>query len=163
MKNDLLTKMLWRELEYYQTVPHAIPILIDGYLYFRNILNPADSMTLYRHPAEGVKDLGEVPIITDATEIIFSLNDIIKFYKNYALRDQRIKQFCEKITEMVKTGDHQSLFHSFQINKVDNEFGKVNLAVIVIDTEQTGSSFDIVVKDLDQDVLMPVLILNSDG
>ena len=51
MKNDLLTKMLWRELEYYQTVPHAIPILIDGYLYFRNILNPADSMTLYRHPA----------------------------------------------------------------------------------------------------------------
>lgn len=64
---------------------------------------------------------------------------------------------------MVKTGDHQSLFHSFQLNKVDNEFGKVNLAVIVIDTEQTGSSFDIVVKDLDQDVLMPVLILNSDG
>ena len=104
-----------------------------------------------------------MPIITDATEVIFSLNDIIKFYKNYALRDQRIKQFCEKITEMVKTGDHQSLFHSFQINKVDNEFGKVNLAVIVIDTEQTGSSFDIVVKDLDQDVLMPVLILNSDG
>ena len=48
MKNDYLTKMLWREQEYYQNVPHAIPMLVDGYLYFRKIDNPADSLTLYR-------------------------------------------------------------------------------------------------------------------
>ena len=33
----------------------------------------------------------------------------------------------------------------------------------MIDTEQNGTSFDIIVKDLDQQLLTPVLILNSDG
>jgi protease II len=46
---------------------------------------------------------------------------------------------------------------------VDSDYGKANLAVIVVDTEQSGTAFDIIVKDLDQNVLMPVLILNSDG
>ena len=64
---------------------------------------------------------------------------------------------------MVKTGDHFALIHSFQTYKVDSEVGKANLAVIVLDLEGSGKSFDIVVKDLDQDLLMPVLILNSDG
>ena len=49
------------------------------------------------------------------------------------------------------------------MHSVDSEFGKANLAVIVLDTEQKGKSFDIILKDLDQDILMPVLILNSDG
>jgi len=63
--------------------------------------------------------------------------------------DARIKDFCEKITEMVKTGDHFALIHSFQTYKVDSEIGKANLAVIVLDLEGSGKSFDIVVKDLD--------------
>jgi protease II len=48
MKNDYLTKQIWREQDYYQNVPHALPMLIDNYLYFRRIDNPADSLTLYR-------------------------------------------------------------------------------------------------------------------
>ena len=46
---------------------------------------------------------------------------------------------------------------------MDSDYGKANLAVIVVDTEQSGTAFDIIVKDLDQNALMPVLILNSDG
>lgn len=90
MKNDYLTKMLWREQEYYQKVPYAAPMLIDGYLYFRRIDNPADSMTLYRRPAAG-QDLGETPELDDAVETIFSLNDLITFYSKYAVYDPRIK------------------------------------------------------------------------
>ena len=67
MKNDYLTKMLWREQEYYQNVPHAIPMLIDGYLYFRKIDNPADSLTLYRRPSSG-QNLGEIPQLDDNVE-----------------------------------------------------------------------------------------------
>lgn len=110
-------------------------MLIDDYLYFRKIDNIADSLTLYRRPALG-QDLGEVPLIdSPEVEIMFSLKDLIQFYKTYALYDERIKDFCEKITEMVKTGDHHSLLHSFQIHKVDNDIGKANLAIIVFDTE----------------------------
>jgi hypothetical protein len=58
MRNDYLTKIIWREQEYYQKVPRALPLLIDSYLYFRRIDNPADSLTLYRIQAEG-RDLGE--------------------------------------------------------------------------------------------------------
>jgi hypothetical protein len=53
MKNDYLTKMIWREQEYYQNVPFATPMLIDDFLYFRKIDNIADSLTLYRRPAQG--------------------------------------------------------------------------------------------------------------
>ena len=113
MKNDYLTKMIWREQEYYQNVPFATPMLIDDFLYFRKIDNIADSLTLYRRPAQG-QELGEVPSIDGPeVEIMFSLKDLIKFYGTYAVYDDRIKEFCEKITQMVKTGDHHSLLHSF--------------------------------------------------
>jgi hypothetical protein len=49
------------------------------------------------------------------------------------------------------------------MHSLDTEFGKANIAVIMLDTEQNGISYDIIVKDLDQNILMPVLILNSDG
>lgn len=163
MKNDYLTKQIWREQDYYQYVPHALPMLIDGEVYFRKIDNPADSLTIYKTKQTGKTDLGEIPELDDSCKIVFNLQDLITFYERYAVYDPRIKDFCEKITEMVKTGDHAALLHSFQTHSVDSEIGKANLAVIVLDTEGTGKSFDIIVKDLDQNVLMPVLILNSDG
>jgi hypothetical protein len=63
----------------------------------------------------------------------------------------------------VKLGDHQNLLHSFQIHKISNEFGNANLVVLAFDLSQTGKSFDLLVKDLDQDMLAPVLILSTDG
>ncbi len=148
MKNDYLTKQLWREQDYYQHVPHALPMLIDGELYFRKIDNPADSLTLYKSKQKPGTDLGEIPSLDDA-KIVFCMKDLITFYQQYAVYDARIKDFCEKITEMVKTGDHFALIHSFQTYKVDSEIGKANLAVIVLDLEGSGKSFDIIVKDLD--------------
>ena len=52
----------------------------------------------------------------------------------------------------------------FQINElVDTEFGTARLAVLAFDTEQNGKSFDLIVKDLETNQLLPVLILNTDG
>lgn len=105
-KAELTSQMLWRELDYYLPVYRALPILIDKHLYFRNIDNAADCLTLYRHPVHDNTDLGENPRITEETEVVFDLNDIISFYERYAEHDSRIKQFCEKITDRVKVGDH---------------------------------------------------------
>ena len=48
----MLTKQLWREQEYYQTVPVVKPIRIDDYIYYRRMDNIADSLTLYRFPVD---------------------------------------------------------------------------------------------------------------
>ena len=52
MRSDMLTKQLWREQEYYQTVPVVKPIRIDDYIYYRRMDNMADSLTLYRFPVD---------------------------------------------------------------------------------------------------------------
>ena len=65
---------------------------------------------------------------------------------------------------MVRVGDTESLLYSFQINELeDSEFGTARITVLAFDTEQNGHSYDLLVKDLEQDILLPVLILNTDG
>ena len=94
-------------------VPRALPLLIDSHLYFRRIDNPADSLTLYRIAAEG-RDLGESPSIDfPGVETVFSLKDLIAFYEKYSMYDERIKVFCEKVTERVKLSEHEDLLYSF--------------------------------------------------
>jgi len=46
---------------------------------------------------------------------------------------------------------------------VDTEYGTARLAVMAFDTEQNGRSYDLLIKDLDQNLLLPILILNTDG
>lgn len=46
---------------------------------------------------------------------------------------------------------------------MDTEYGTARLAVIAFDTEQNGRSYDFLIKDLDQNLLLPILILNTDG
>ena len=88
-------------------------MLLDHYLYFRKIDNPADSLTLYRRKADGL-DPGETPSIDAPNlETIFSLQDLVNFYEKYALFDPRIKSFGEKITERIKLNDHNDLIYSF--------------------------------------------------
>lgn len=82
-------------------------MLIDGYLYFRSIDNPADSLTIYKRILDNAIDIGEMPSLGDPlVETVFSLKDLIHFYDKYAVYDERIRLFCEKVTDMVKTGDH---------------------------------------------------------
>ena len=87
-------------------------------------------------------------------EIIFHFSDLFSYYEAHALKDGRIKTFVEKLKEFVEQMEYQPL-HFFQIS--DND----NYCVLIFDTEQNGKSFDIVVKDLSSDKLMPVLILNA--
>ncbi len=48
-----------------------------------------------------------MPSLADPlVETVFSLKDLVSFYERYAVHDERIRLFCEKVTAMVKTGDH---------------------------------------------------------
>ena len=74
-------------------------------------------------------------------EKVFSLRDLQGLYEGFAEHDPRVKEFVEKVTEMVRVGDTETLFHSFQINELkDTEFGTARLAVLAFDTEQNGHS-----------------------
>lgn len=55
LKYDYLTKALWRELEYYKLSPRGLPVVLDNYIYYRRIDNPAESLTLYRFPVDEIK------------------------------------------------------------------------------------------------------------
>ena len=101
--------------------------------------------------------------MTFPEEEVFTLRDLTRLYEKYARHDSRIKEFVEKITEFVRLQSHQPL-HSAQINElVDTEYGTARIAILVFDTEQNGQSFDILVKDLEQNELLPVLIVGTDG
>ena len=52
VKYDYLSKTLWRELDYYKVVPRALPILLDEFIYYRRIDNPAECLSLYRFPVD---------------------------------------------------------------------------------------------------------------
>ena len=130
MKNDYLTKSIWREQDYYSHVPLATPVVIDDYFYFRKIDNAADCLSIYRRATLG-QDVGEVP--SGDSETVFSLKDLVLYYEQYGKFDERIRTFCEKVTELVKLGDHQNLLHSFQIHRISNEFGNANLVVLAFD------------------------------
>jgi hypothetical protein len=80
-------------------------------------------MTLYRFPLEELRERGlkeaDVPLMkinhdndpefkaetieTFPEEVVFSIGDLKEFYSNFAMRDQRIKDFVERITEQVMT------------------------------------------------------------
>jgi hypothetical protein len=87
-------------------------------------------------------------------EQVFNFGDLVEFYKNFALKDERIKEFVERIKEYVEQMNHQPL-HYFQLSQDDN------YCVLIFDTERNGKSFDIIVKDLSINKLMPVIILNA--
>lgn len=46
---------------------------------------------------------------------------------------------------------------------IETEYGTARFAVLALDIEQNGHSFDLIVKDLETGQLLPVLILNTDG
>jgi protease II len=52
--------------------------------------------------------------------------------------------------------DYEPL-HSFQISS------DMNLAALAFDTDMNGNSFDILIKDLSINRLMPVILRNTDG
>ena len=106
LKTDVLTKLMWREQEYYQPVGNLIPSVIDDYVYFRQLNNAADSLSLYRMSKTQVEDIGEVPSDLGKAETVFGVGDLVSLYEKYGKLDERIKEFCEKVTDAVRTGDH---------------------------------------------------------
>ena len=99
---------------------------IGEYIYYRRTGNPADNLTLYRFPVDELQRYGlaqsEVPYLKapseDADEeelekfealerdfpeeVLFSLEDLVEYYRDFALADERIKDFVERIKEFVE-------------------------------------------------------------
>ena len=123
LKNDFLHKQLVREQEFYQQVQRVLPLRIGDYIYYRRVDNPADAITLYRFPLDELKrrgySEGEVPqlmtnpdgdpTIKEETidefpeEVVFSIGDLKEYYQNFATKDERIKDFVERVTDQVVT------------------------------------------------------------
>jgi hypothetical protein len=83
LKQDYLTKTLWRELDYYKLVPRALPILIDDYIYYRRNDNPAEILTLFRFPVDQLKQWHQDNIdLTSAETINQLLGDVPKYPKD---------------------------------------------------------------------------------
>ena len=50
-----------------------------------------DELEKYKHLEENLPE-----------EIVFDLGDFVEFYRSYALEDERIKEFVEKIKDFVE-------------------------------------------------------------
>ena len=154
-----------RENEFYRPVPQVLPIKIGNYIYYRNINNQADALTLYRFPIDELQSRGftqgDIPFqkgdeVDFPEEESFNLKDLTLCYQDFTMLDERFKAFVEKLTDLTFVENTQT-FHYFQINE------EQQIAVLFFDTEQNGKTLDIIVKDLSIDRLLPVLILNTDG
>lgn len=83
LKQDYLTKTLWRELDYYKLVPRALPILIDNYIYYRRNDNPAEVLTLFRFPVDQLKQWHQDNLdLTSVAAINELLGDVPKYPKD---------------------------------------------------------------------------------
>lgn len=67
--------------------------------------------------------------------------------------DPVIKEFVERMKTILEDGVRDPL-HYFQIDL------RANYAVLFFDVENNGHSFDLIVKDLNSGMLMPVVLLN---
>ena len=138
--------------------PEIVPIQINNYFYYRNILNPEDSLTIYRYPVSKVKveDRGKSPSqrLQEYEEVIFSLSDLTPMYDRFALQNDTIKRFIEKIVDISAVQLHDPLYW-IKINKTEN------IAAIVFDTRRDGKNFEIIIKDLNAKMIMPKVIISS--
>jgi hypothetical protein len=56
VKHNLLEKVFEREIDNRELKPDATPIHYNDYIYYRNIDNTADLLTLYRYPIDKIEE-----------------------------------------------------------------------------------------------------------
>ncbi|CAI2370259.1 unnamed protein product [Moneuplotes crassus] len=162
-RNSLLFKakmkeeIFLREIENRQFNPKLVPIFYEKFCYYRNIDNPADNMTIYRYPADKITDRGKIPTENlEHEQRVFLLSDLTHLYDEYALKIPAIKEFIEELMKSLDEGNLSPLYW-FNINHDEN------YAAIVFDTFGNGTTYDIVIKDLKLDKLLPIIVRNSEG
>lgn len=160
MKHEMLETVFIREIENRPHNPELVPIHSGNHLYYRNINNIADNLTIYRYPASLIAPdkRGEIPInnLSENEERIFTLQDISILYDEYALKISAVKEFVETLMETIELGRVNPLYW-FTTNKEEN------YAAIIFDTYGEGDNYDVIIKDLLLDKLMPIIVRNSNG
>lgn len=89
-------------------------------------------------------------------EKIFKIADLTELYDNYALKIRAVKEFIETINEFIVMPKH-NLLHWFLMNKTDN------YAALVFSTINDGKNYDILVKDVLLNKMLPIIIRNSNS
>lgn len=160
LKHTFLQETFSREIENRSLIPEIVPIVVGSHMYYRNLLNAEDNFTIYRYPVAKVSEgeRGRMPTkdLDKYEQRVFKLSDLTPYYDHFALRNEAIKDFVEKISELAAVQTYDPI-HYFNINKTEN------YAAIIFDTQRDGKNFDIIVKDVLLDRLMPMIILNSTG
>ena len=160
MKHMFLTETFIREFNSRQLSLELVPVQFGDYMYYRNIINMADNFTIYRYPASKIaeKDRAKIPTkdLDINEQVVFRLKDLTPFYDNYALRNQAIKEFVEKMSDLSVVQTHDPI-HWFSTNKAGN------YAAVVFDLHQDGKNYEVIVKDMVLGKIMPMIIRNSNG
>ena len=160
VKHYFLETAFGREIENRNFNPELIPIHSAKNMYYRNIDNIADNLTIYRYPLKHIKeeDRGKIPTknLELYEERIFIVNDLTKLYDEYALKINAIKECIESINELIAFPTH-NLIYWFETNISEDK------AAIIFDINNDGKFYDILIKDLQTKCLLPIIVRNSNG
>ena len=159
-KHQTLQEIFLREIENKKINPELVPPQIGNYIYYRNILNPEDNLTIYRYPVSQIadEDRGKVPTknLNGNEEVVWSLSDLTPMYDRFALQSDTIKKFIEKMVDIAAVQIHDPIYW-FKIDKTES------VAAIVFDTKRDGKNYEILIKDLKAKMMMPKVIISSNS
>jgi hypothetical protein len=135
-RQSFLDTQILREAEFYELNTSIVePTSLGEYVYYRNPFNPADALTLYRFPVVELQrhgfTEGQSPFLREPEdsddeeamedyvarkaewpeEIVFHFGDLVEFYRDFALKDERIKEFVEKMKEYLEQMSHMPLHY----------------------------------------------------
>jgi hypothetical protein len=89
-------------------------------------------------------------------ERIFTIGDLTELYDDYALKIRAIKEFIETVNEFIVMPKH-NILHWFTMNKTEN------YAALIFDTINDGKNYDVIIKDVLLNKMLPIIIRNSNG
>jgi hypothetical protein len=160
LKHNFLTETFIRELTSRSLVPHPVPSQVGPYLYYRNISNAADFLTVYRYPIDKVelKERMKVPTkeLDLNEQVVFKIKDLVDLYDQYALRVSQIKEFVEKISDISVVANRYPIYWV-------GVQSKGRYVALVFDTDGNGKGYDIVVKDMKKGKMEPIVVCGTNG
>lgn len=113
VKHKFLEQTFLKEISNREFNAHIVPVQIGSFVYYRNINNLADLLTLYRYPVNKIdqENRGKVPTkdLDLYEQVVFSIRDLTPYYDQFALKLEAIKNFVEKIADLASVPSYDPL------------------------------------------------------
>jgi len=148
-KFTILKDEIHKELNSMKAKPNFIPLSMCNYNYTR-ITNKGmyEFLALYRQKITNTKDAPR--------EEIFGVKDIAELYKNFSKTNPDIKEFVEKLKEVLEC-QGKDVIYNFIVDPKDQYIA------IAFMLEGNKEAKTILIKDLKLNKLMPLLLQNTNG